>query len=61
LSSCQLSQFVSTLAPHARRAAALSSLRRSLLRWHCANLEYGCAAPLGRVSLQSWDQDDVFK
>lgn len=37
-----------------------ASLRRSLLRWHIANLEYGCAAGIGRVSLCSWDQDDMF-
>jgi monoamine oxidase len=35
-------------------------LKRALLRWHAANLEYGCAAPLSRVSLASWDQDDSF-
>ena len=35
-------------------------LKRALLRWHAANLEYGCAAPLGSVSLASWDQDDSF-
>lgn len=37
-----------------------AALRRALLRWHAANLEYGCARPLSEVSLQSWDQDDVF-
>jgi monoamine oxidase len=37
-----------------------AALRRALLRWHAANLEYGCAKPLTSVSLQSWDQDDVF-
>jgi monoamine oxidase len=35
-------------------------LRRSVLRWHTANLEYGCARPMDGVSLQQWDQDDVF-
>eukprot|EP00967_Tisochrysis_lutea_P148889 scaffold285162_cov31-Tisochrysis_lutea.AAC.2 len=28
------------------------------LHWHLANLEYGCAASLGNVSLCWWDQDD---
>ena len=28
------------------------------VQWHLANLEYGCAASLGNVSLAWWDQDD---
>jgi monoamine oxidase len=35
-----------------------AQLRRSLFRWHAANLEYGCAANLSGVSFQAWDQDD---
>eukprot|EP00124_Ichthyophonus_hoferi_P000880 Ihof_evm4s38 gene=Ihof_evmTU4s38 len=31
-----------------------------LLRWHTANLEYGCGSGLDKVSLQHWDQDDPF-
>lgn len=31
-----------------------------LLRWHIANLEYACAAPVETVSLQNWDQDDPY-
>lgn len=29
---------------------------RRLLHWHWANLEYGCSAPLGDVSLAHWNQ-----
>ncbi|XP_063902569.1 lysine-specific histone demethylase 1A-like [Zophobas morio] len=32
-----------------------------LLSWHIANLEYGCAAPLNRVSWKHWNQDDPFE
>jgi monoamine oxidase len=32
---------------------------RRLLGWHRANLEYGCAADLAKVSLEHWDQDDI--
>jgi monoamine oxidase len=45
---------------HSQSELTFSALRRALLRWHAANLEYGCARPLSAVSLQSWDQDDVF-
>ncbi|CDF34533.1 Histone demethylases (LSD1 homologs) [Chondrus crispus] len=31
-----------------------------LLRWHIANLEYGCAADISKVSLLHWDQDDPY-
>lgn len=31
-----------------------------LLRWHVANLEYGCAADISQVSLKHWDQDDPY-
>lgn len=31
-----------------------------LLRWHIANLEYACAAPIESVSLKHWDQDDPY-
>ena len=27
-----------------------------MVQWHLANLEYGCAASLGNVSLAWWDQ-----
>lgn len=38
----------------------ISPLERRVLDWHLANLEYGCAAPLGKVSLPHWNQDDVY-
>jgi len=28
--------------------------------WHFANLEYGCAAELSRVSLPYWNHDDAY-
>lgn len=31
-----------------------------LMRWHIANLEYGCAATIDSVSLSHWDQDDPY-
>lgn len=31
-----------------------------LLRWHQANLEYGCAADVNDVSAVHWDQDDPY-
>lgn len=36
------------------------SLERRVMDWHFANLEYGCAAELNRVSLPYWNQDDVY-
>ncbi|MCO5548955.1 hypothetical protein L7F22_002419 [Adiantum nelumboides] len=38
----------------------ISSLERRVMDWHFANLEYGCAAELNRVSLPYWNQDDVY-
>lgn len=47
-----------------KRLAALDPAMRSLtarvLEWHLANLEYGCAADVARVSAEWWDQDDEF-
>ena len=37
----------------------LTPRERRALHWHMANLEYGCAASLQRVSLAWWDQDDA--
>jgi len=31
-----------------------------IVRWHVSNLEYACAAPLEKLSLCHWDQDDPF-
>jgi len=36
-----------------------AAVTHALMRWHVSNLEYGCAAPLNRVSLRHWDQDDA--
>ncbi|XP_057863527.2 lysine-specific histone demethylase 1 homolog 3 isoform X1 [Cryptomeria japonica] len=38
----------------------LSQLERRVMDWHFANLEYGCAAELRRVSLPYWNQDDAY-
>jgi hypothetical protein len=35
---------------------AISPLEKSIFDWHIANLEYGCATDLARVSLEHWDQ-----
>ena len=37
----------------------VTPLEEKLLDWHAANLEYGCATPLKRLSLVYWDQDDA--
>ncbi|CAN8067116.1 unnamed protein product [Agarophyton chilense] len=39
---------------------AESKLFHRLVRWHTANLEYGCAADLSSLSLMEWDQDDPY-
>jgi hypothetical protein len=36
--------------------SAISPLEKSIFDWHIANLEYGCATDLARVSLEHWDQ-----
>lgn len=41
--------------------SAISPLEKSIFDWHIANLEYGCATDLARVSLEHWDQDDEFE
>ncbi|EFJ34490.1 hypothetical protein SELMODRAFT_405878 [Selaginella moellendorffii] len=35
-------------------------LERRIMDWHFANLEYGCAAQLDKVSLAYWNQDDTY-
>ena len=54
----------SDIAPPAASAprplSRLTPAQRRLLDWHWANLEYGCAAPLERVSLAHWNQDEVY-
>ncbi|KAA0065180.1 lysine-specific histone demethylase 1-like protein 3 [Cucumis melo var. makuwa] len=38
----------------------LSPFERRVMNWHFANLEYGCAAMLKKVSLPNWNQDDLY-
>jgi monoamine oxidase len=40
--------------------AKLSARDRRLLGWHWANLEYGCSAPLSKVSMAHWNQDEAY-
>ena len=37
----------------------LSPAEQKLFDWHAANLEYGCATALNKLSLVYWDQDDA--
>ena len=37
-----------------------SQLENKLLQFHLGNLEFSCAAPLSKVSLLSWDQNEAF-
>lgn len=39
----------------------MQKLKRQLLDWHMANLEFANAAMLGALSMRSWDQDDPFE
>ena len=41
-----------------QRFVDLSPMDLKLLNWHWANLEYGNATNLNRLSLKHWDQDD---
>ena len=43
-------------ASEAAKPWTVSDEERRLLHWHWANLEYGCSAPLGAVSLAHWNQ-----
>ncbi|KAI5071998.1 hypothetical protein GOP47_0012104 [Adiantum capillus-veneris] len=43
-----------------KKSLGISPLERRVMDWHFANLEYGCAAELNRVSLPYWNQDDVY-
>lgn len=42
-------------------SAGMQKLKRQLLDWHMANLEFANAAMLGTLSMRSWDQDDPFE
>ena len=43
------------------RSVYLSPRDRQILDWHFANLEFANAAPLDKLSLCHWDQDDDFE
>lgn len=43
------------------RSVYLSPRDRQILDWHFANLEFANAAPLDKLSLRDWDQDDDFE
>lgn len=43
------------------RSVYLSPRDRQVLDWHFANLEFANAAPLDKLSLKHWDQDDDFE
>lgn len=39
---------------------SFTELENKLLQFHLGNLEFSCAAPLSKVSLLSWDQNEEF-
>ena len=43
-----------------KKRPKLSARDRRLLGWHWANLEYGCSAPLSKVSMAHWNQDEAY-
>jgi hypothetical protein len=49
-------EYTRRLSKHAQD----KQVRDQLLSWHLSNLEYGCAAPLNKISSLYWDQDDQF-
>lgn len=59
---CWLCSFVSESGLEVARKALgirLSPAEQKLFDWHAANLEYGCATALNKLSLVYWDQDDA--
>ncbi len=44
----------------ARKKIKLTDHERRLLGWHWANLEYGCSAPLSKISMAHWNQDETY-
>ena len=50
---------VSVKAP--TKAAQQGRLKRRLLDWHMANLEFANATTLHKLSMRSWDQDDPYE
>ena len=43
-----------------REKVTLTARERRLLGWHWANLEYGCSAPLSKISMAHWNQDEPY-
>lgn len=48
-------------APAVAESAEVKKLKRQLLDWHMANLEFANAAVLRTLSMRSWDQDDPYE
>jgi lysine-specific histone demethylase 1 len=53
--------FIVSLPIHSSSSVYLSPRDRQILDWHFANLEFANAAPLSKLSLKHWDQDDDFE
>lgn len=49
------------MAPVLAESAEVKKLKRQLLDWHMANLEFANAAVLRTLSMRSWDQDDPYE
>ncbi len=49
------------MAPVVAESAEVRKLKRQLLDWHMANLEFANAAVLRTLSMRSWDQDDPYE
>ena len=49
------------MAPVITESAEVRKLKRQLLDWHMANLEFANAAVLRTLSMRSWDQDDPYE
>ena len=49
------------MAPVMTESAEVRKLKRQLLDWHMANLEFANAAVLRTLSMRSWDQDDPYE
>ena len=43
-----------------KEKVTLTAQERRLLGWHWANLEYGCSAPLSKISMAHWNQDEPY-
>lgn len=49
------------MVPVITESAEVRKLKRQLLDWHMANLEFANAAVLRTLSMRSWDQDDPYE